>query len=376
MRTSPFIVLLLAACPSTTPPATTDGPTTSTTSTSSTTGNPTTLDPTTTTTGAVLPDMGPPCLVGALGCPCTQGGSCDGELACEAGTCVEGCQVGSEGCSCTQGGGCDGGLVCEAGTCVVSPPCVQFPQSNCCGNGVLDPLEECDIGIGLNDDAGACTLSCKHATCGDGHVYVGTEPCDGGDSCTRECTFINCGDGVVQPPEWCEPRGGDDVECTPLCTDARKVIFITSTHYAGGEIGGLEGGNDKCQAHALAGGLQGTFKAWLGVSIETEPEKTWGWPPLPHVTTTGKLLFVTLADLCDMTELFDEFGQPHPGCTEKYEGTFQWAWLMHSWLEGQGYCGGWSDTQGTGSALSIVGCSMDQAGLPCNLKAPIICVEQ
>src|SRR5205823_203503 len=44
------------------------------------------------------------------------------------------------------------------------------------------------------------------------------------------------------------------------CVD--KVVFVTSTSYDG-NLGGLTGGDAKCQARAVAAGLAGTYKAWL-----------------------------------------------------------------------------------------------------------------
>lgn len=59
-----------------------------------------------------------------------------------------------------------------------------------CGDGVLDPDESCDLGIG-NEVGTACTTRCSPPSCGDGHVDVG-EACDdgnglGGDGCSPTC---------------------------------------------------------------------------------------------------------------------------------------------------------------------------------------------
>lgn len=59
-----------------------------------------------------------------------------------------------------------------------------------CGDGVLDPGEACDLGLG-NDGGGACTPACTAATCGDG-VQSLDESCDDGniidaDGCSATC---------------------------------------------------------------------------------------------------------------------------------------------------------------------------------------------
>jgi hypothetical protein len=59
------------------------------------------------------------CIPGQVGCPCTEGGSCDDGLMCISEICVSmGCPVGSDGCPCTPGGGCDPELVCMSELCV------------------------------------------------------------------------------------------------------------------------------------------------------------------------------------------------------------------------------------------------------------------
>jgi len=46
-----------------------------------------------------------------------------------------------------------------------------------CGNGVINPGEECDDGNTFDCDA--CTSTCQNARCGDGLVHLGVETCDG-----------------------------------------------------------------------------------------------------------------------------------------------------------------------------------------------------
>jgi cysteine-rich repeat protein len=121
-----------------------------------------------------------------------------------------------------------------------------------CGNGVVDPGEECDDGNGNDGDkcTSACTLpkcgdgfvslgeqcddgnqvntdgclnTCKSATCGDGVIQNGVEACDDGfkgkaEGCTAECTIPGCGDGVVGPGEECDDANKENADsCTNLC---------------------------------------------------------------------------------------------------------------------------------------------------------------
>ncbi len=71
-----------------------------------------------------------------------------------------------------------------------------------CGNGIVDPGEECDDANSISTDA---CVDCADATCGDGFVFAGTEQCDEGsannswdpNSCRPDCATPSCGDFVT-----------------------------------------------------------------------------------------------------------------------------------------------------------------------------------
>lgn len=69
-----------------------------------------------------------------------------------------------------------------------------------CGNGTLDPFEECDDGNVLDGDS--CSGSCISSPCGNS-LPDGAEQCDdgnirNGDGCSQICLLEICGDGIVQ----------------------------------------------------------------------------------------------------------------------------------------------------------------------------------
>src|SRR5690242_11142811 len=81
-----------------------------------------------------------------------------------------------------------------------------------CGDGVLEPPEQCDDGAANSDSTpGACRMNCTVARCGDGVIDPG-ESCDNGaqngvarpGSCRNNCTVARCGDGIVDPGEDCD----------------------------------------------------------------------------------------------------------------------------------------------------------------------------
>lgn len=103
---------------------------------------------------------------------------------------------------------------------------------NACGNGFLDPLEQCDDGNTISGDG--CSANCinEPAICGNLRVEAG-EQCDDGnlvsnDGCSSTCqndtallpAAAECGDGILDPVEQCDDGNkvsGDG--CSATCTN-------------------------------------------------------------------------------------------------------------------------------------------------------------
>ncbi|MDY0000449.1 MAG: hypothetical protein RBU30_04045 [Polyangia bacterium] len=113
---------------------------------------------------------------------------------------------------------------------------VSFSSGASCGDGLLDPGEECDDGPGNSDTgADACRTDCTRARCGDG-VVDNLEDCDGSNlagatcasvlpglvggalGCDERCRFVltgcnGCGNGYVEPGEVCDGTDLDAQSC-------------------------------------------------------------------------------------------------------------------------------------------------------------------
>jgi hypothetical protein len=71
------------------------------------------------------------------------------------------------------------------------------PADPYCGDGNVDPGEECDLG-GDNALTAECRPDCNLARCGDGDVWAGGEGCDDGDgnnvleigACAPDCSRV------------------------------------------------------------------------------------------------------------------------------------------------------------------------------------------
>ena len=107
---------------------------------------------------------------------------------------------------------------CDDGNRTNGDGCNEHCRREFCGDGVIQPGEECDDG----HESADCDADCTPAFCGDETVnrYRG-EQCDDGnleerDLCANNCRFTRCGDGIIQSPnglEVYEECDGDDTPC-------------------------------------------------------------------------------------------------------------------------------------------------------------------
>ncbi|MCB9749641.1 MAG: DUF4215 domain-containing protein [Myxococcales bacterium] len=161
---------------------------------------------------------------------------------------------------------------CDAVAPDARADCLRQCVSLTCGDGLLDPGEECDDGDEADDDA--CTTACRPARCGDGLVQVGVELCDDGntdegDACTASCGPAGCGDGVLQGVEECDDGNTDPSDaCSSACVAAEcgDGVLQGDEECDDGNTDNTDGCVDAC---ALA--QCGDGHLWIGVE-ECEDE--------------------------------------------------------------------------------------------------------
>jgi cysteine-rich repeat protein len=100
-----------------------------------------------------------------------------------------------------------------------------------CGNGILEPGEDCDDANVVSGDG--CSSTCRLESCGDGRLDNGEECDDGnvmaGDGCSITCRIEpGCGNGRLEPGEECDDGNrtaadGCSLSCRyeSVCGDAR-----------------------------------------------------------------------------------------------------------------------------------------------------------
>lgn len=174
-------------------------------------------------------------------------GACCGNGVVDPGEQCDGSNLGGATCSSVMGAGYTGSLSCSNcsfvtsgcspppscgdGSCNGSETCSTCPQDcgNCCGNGAIDPGEQCD---GSNLGGATCSsvmgtgytgsLSCSDCSfvtsgcvplpsCGDGSCN-GSETCA---NCPQDCGNC-CGNGVIDSGEQCDGSNLNGATCSSV----------------------------------------------------------------------------------------------------------------------------------------------------------------
>jgi len=101
-----------------------------------------------------------------------------------------------------------------------------------CGDGILDPGEECDDANTIEEDG--CLSTCRGNRCGDGHIWAAREYCDDGndrntDRCVTGCRWAYCGDGYIEiGEEICDDGNELDGDDCPADCGASGISDTTA----------------------------------------------------------------------------------------------------------------------------------------------------
>ncbi|MFC1647368.1 DUF4215 domain-containing protein [Patescibacteria group bacterium] len=148
-----------------------------------------------------------------------------------------------------------------------------------CGNGILDPIEECDDGN--KDDGDGCSASCQDeavavspavVVCGNG-IIEPPEECDDGnltneDGCSDTCVVepehavapaiaAVCGNGTVESPEECDDGNLDSGDgCTDTCiieetVCGNAIVEAPTEECDDGNTTSNDGCSDTCQIEEI-----------------------------------------------------------------------------------------------------------------------------
>jgi hypothetical protein len=182
--------------------------------------------------------------------------------------------------------------------------------------------------------------------------------------------------------------------CVPLrCGNGGPcTVFMTAVSLTGAQIGGLDGGDAKCQAAADAStaNLTGTYKAWLSTGSET-PEtrftniaKAGPYRLVPDAFVSGNLSPKVAENFADLLSCGggtclnnainrDENGQVQDGNPRVWTGT------LANGNASTDTCSGWTSTAENGligSGASNTPLWTEDMPIGCNLAFRIYCFQQ
>ena len=170
----------------------------------------------------------------------------------------------------------------KIGVTVAGATCLE--PVGTCGNGTLEPGEECDDGNTVGCDG--CSPTCHIERCGNGLVECNEECDDGpangtpGDPCTATCTRApRCGDGVLDPGEQCDDGNtvsGDGCSATCQIEKGCRILHSGQTIWARSNITvqhGAGSGHDRLALRAdfsIATPVESLSPPTTGMAIELE----------------------------------------------------------------------------------------------------------
>lgn len=195
-----------------------------------------------------------------------------------------------------------------------------------------------------------------------------------------------CGDGIVDGDAGEECDDTESPNCSDLCTKTYRRVFITSESYSG-QLGGIIGANEKCQAAANAVELKGVFHAWLS-STESSPATSFVQSSVPYRDLLGNeivadwdgLISGTLKMGIFVTEKLEEpVPEVHP-CNPIPVVVWSDTDVVGDLNNPMLTCMDWTSSEGDGNlgAGGYSNAAWTEGGCiaPCNIKAPLYCFEQ
>lgn len=174
-----------------------------------------------------------------------------------------------------------------------------------------------------------------------------------------------------------------DGSYTITCNGA-KTVFITSDTF-NGNLGGLAGADQLCQARAVQAGLLGNFKAWLSDDMQS-PQTRFTHPNLPYVlvnkTTVIAVSWTALVGGVNLLNpiSLDQYGNDiGSGYTFVWTDTIPYGTQTHI---GWDNCNQWTDSSVTAGAVGIAIAGLTYApwtqggDMPCSSLAHLYCFQQ
>ncbi len=269
-----------------------------------------------------------------------------------------------------------------------------------CGDGILDPGEQCDEGDGINGNGQSlCTADCQGNLCGDEYVAPGEE-CDAGPGngqggeCTEKCKITSCGDGYKGGAEACDlgPENGTDTgneicshDCTTVVT---KKLSICVSAPSGGKLwdgmtAGIAGADGICKTSCGAdykAMVVGDGRTASKTKYAGDGQAAWVLQKYTaYYRKGGPLVFVTGPEA--LLGVIKGEDAPLINSIGLVAGPV-WTGLKFDWTKSTNVCSNWSTSSPANfgnvgdAAASTLGKYISFAEKSCSTLAPIYCVQQ
>jgi hypothetical protein len=216
-----------------------------------------------------------------------------------------------------------------------------------------------------------CGTTCVATVTYNSDVTITATP-DAGQS------FVGWDSPACQGKAGCTIRMTKDTVVNAVFSPPPNIVFVTSTSYAP-NLGGLAGADAICAARATAGGLAGTYKAWLSTSTVNAKDRLGtasGW-----VRPDGKPVLSQLKDL-ESNKVFyppkqDEAGLVQNGVQTVFTATEASGKRAEgSWTT----CADWTSSADDGGKYHLVGSANSNSsqlttygGALCNQYSQLLC---
>lgn len=162
----------------------------------------------------------------------------------------------------------DPGEQCDDGNGISGDGCRSDCTIESCGDSILDPQEQCDDGNRVDGDG--CSANCTiEPQCGNGILEAGEQCDDGnnvtGDGCSPSCKYEICGNGILDPNEQCDdgntvPGDGCSAICIiEFCGDGILQTGLSEQCDDGNTVNG-DGCSANCTLERMEGCTPGYWK--------------------------------------------------------------------------------------------------------------------
>lgn len=226
----------------------------------------------------------------------------------------------------------------------------------------------------------ACPGGGTKFTTGNTVTYACNAPAAGPCGVSQMLCGTTCRSLLTDPGN-CGTCGNACASRTCMNGLCAKLVFATKQTYSGA-LGGVAGGNAKCQSAAATAGLTGTYLAWLSDAVGNSPAANFTRSSAPYVLSNGSIIAINWSALLasattPLTSDFglDEYGFWPPGL-RVWTGTTAGG-LPQNLLNYN--CDNWSSTAAngyTGEWGSRSALWTQAGGLPCSSLLPLYCFEQ